>query len=495
MTRFVIAALLAALTGSAPWAGAEPAEVRPSDPRTMTFPIEPFTPPKAERVKLSNGIILYLLEDHELPIVNLTAMIRTGSLYDPPGKIGLAELTGTVMRTGGTASRSGDELDDELEFVGAELTSSVGQDAGWASLNVLTKDLPRGATLFAEMLIRPAFDPAKVDLAKKQAVEGIRRRNDHPGSIASREFNKLLFGPDHPYARESTEATVQAVTREDMAAFHRRYYHPNTVMLAATGDFQRVELIALLNETFDGWKTERVAWPKVPRVVEQPNARVNVIPRDVTQTHVRMGWLGVKQADPDFFALSLLNDILGGQAFTSRLFQEVRTRAGLAYSVGSVLVPGRFDRGTIFLYAQTKAESTTNAVASMRAEIERLIASPVSEKELADAKQAFNNSFVFSFSSPAQITNRQMSLEYYGLPADFLERFRSNIERVTSRDLLRVAKRHLTSDRLVILAVGDDRSFDKPLSTFGRVRIIELERFPASTESPPAQPAIRAPGQ
>lgn len=461
----------------------------------MTFPPESFTPPKAERVTLSNGMIVYLLEDRELPIVNLTAMIRTGSIYDPPERIGLADLTGIVIRTGGTASRSGNELDDELEFVGAELTSSIGQDAGWASLNVLTKDLPRGASLFAEMLMRPAFDPAKIDLAKKQAIEGIRRRNDHPSSIASREFTKLLYGPTHPYAREPTEATVNAVTRQDMIAWHRRYYHPNTVMIAATGDFRRDELLALLRRSFEGWTAAPVTWPPVPRVVEQRNARVNFIARDVTQTQVRMGWLGIKQSDPDFFAMSLLDDILGGQAFTSRLFQEVRTRQGLAYSVGSALQPGRFDRGTVFLYAQTKAESTTQAIASMRAEVQRLLASPVSDKELADAKQAFLNSFVFSFSSPAQITNRQMSLEYYGLPADFLDRFRANVERVTSRDLLRVAKRHLAPDRLVILAVGDDRSFEKPLSTFGAVRVIELGRAPGGLEAPADQPSLRAPAQ
>ncbi len=493
--RFWIAALLALLAASSAWAASGPAEARTPDPRTMTFPIEPFTPPKAERVALPNGMILYLLEDRELPIVNLTAMIRTGSLYDPPGKIGLAELAGTVIRTGGSASRPGDQLDDELEFVGAELTSSVGQDAGWASLNVLTKDLPRGAALFAEILMRPAFDPAKVDLAKKQALEGIRRRNDHPGSIVAREFNKLLFGPEHPYARESTEDTVRAVTRDDMVAFHRRYYHPNTVMVAATGDFERKALIALLSKAFAGWKSERVTWPTVPRVAEQTTARVNLIARDVTQTHVRMGWLGITQSDPDFFALSVLNDILGGQAFTSRLFQEVRTKEGLAYSVGSVVVPGRFDRGTVFLYAQTKAQSTTSAIASMRAQIERLQDAPVSERELADAKQAFNNSFVFSFSSSSQITNRQMSLEYYGLPADFLERFRANVERITARDLLRVAKRRLAPDRLVMLAVGDDRSFDQPLSVFGAVRVIELGGPAADAGSPAAPPAIRPPGQ
>lgn len=450
------------------------------DPRAMTFPATPFEPPRAERVVLPNGIILYLLEDHELPMVTLSAMIRTGSIYEPADKLGLASLTGTVMRTGGTASRSGDELDEELEFVGAELGSGIGLDAGSASLNVLTKDVDRGISLFAEMLMRPAFAPEKLDLAKKQTIEGIRRRNDSPGSIASREFSKLLYGPDHPYGRESTEATVNAITRDDVVAFHQRYYHPNTTMIAATGDFNRAEFVAVLTKAFEAWKPEQLTWPAVPPVKDRSGSPVNYVRREVTQTQVRMGHLAITQADPDFFAFSLLDDILGGQAFSSRLFQEVRTKSGLAYTVGSALLAGRFDRGTFFLYAQTKAGSTAQAISAMRAEFERIRTTPVSPKELDDAKQAFLNSFVFSFSSPAQIVNRQMSLEYYGLPADFLERFRANIEKVTVKDLARVAKRHLAPSRLVILAVGDERTFDKPLSTFGRVRTMSIDQPTAS---------------
>jgi len=461
---------------------AEPTAAQ-ADPRAMTFPATPFDPPQAERVVLSNGMILYLLEDHELPLVTLSAMIRTGSIYEPAEKMGLAGLTGTVMRTGGTASRTGDQLDEELDFVGAELNSGIGLDAGSASLNVLKKDLAQGTALFAEMLMAPVFASEKVDLAKRQAIEAIRRRNDNPGAIAAREFAKLLYGPEHPYARESMEATINAIRRDDLVSFHRRYYHPNTTMLAATGDFTRAELLTLLEQAFKPWKPERVTWPSVPPVKERPGSAVNVIRRDVTQTQIRIGLLAITQADPDYFALSLLDDILGGQAFSSRLFQEVRTKAGLAYSVGSVLNAGRFDRGTFFLYAQTKAESTAQAIAAMRSELARIRTAPVTARELEDAKQAFLNSFVFSFASPAQIVGRQMSLEYYGLPADFLERFRANVERVTTKDLARVARRHLRPERMVMLAVGDERAFDKPLSTFGSVRVIALDQ-PAAPSTP-----------
>jgi len=467
----VIAATILAVD-VAVWAAPNPNAS--DDPRTMTFPAVAFQPPKPDRIVLPNGIIVYILEDHELPIVNLSAMIRTGSLYEPADKIGLAGLTGAVMRTGGAGALTGEQVDEEIEFVGAEMESGIGLDAGSASLNVLKKDLPRGIALFSDMVMRPTFSQDKVDLAKKQAIEAIRRRNDHPAAIAGREFNKLLYGADHPYARESTEATITAMTREDLVAFHARYYHPNTTMIAVTGDVTRKEIARLLTRAFAAWKRQPVEWPPVPLVKDVEQSSVNYIAREITQTQVRIGFMGVTQGDPDYFAFSLLDDILGGQAFTSRLFREVRTQAGLAYSVGSALIPGHFDRGSFLLYAQTKAQTTGQAIAALLEELQRIRTAPITEQELDDAKQAFLNSFVFSFSTSSQIVGRQMSLEYYGLPADFLERFRSNVARVTVPDLERVALRYLQPQRMVVLAVGDQTKFDEPLSTFGSVREIVL---------------------
>lgn len=472
---FIVVMMLA--IGVTAWA--DQPLVGADDPRVLTFPPVPFQPPKPNRIVLPNGLIVYILEDHELPIVNLSAMIRTGSRYEPADKIGLASLTGTVMRTGGAGSLTGEQVDEEVEFVGAEMDSGIGLDAGSASLNVLKKDLARGVTLFADMLRHPTFAADKVDLAKKQAIESIRRRNDHPTAIAGREFGKLIYGADHPYARESTEATINAIARDDLVDFHSRYYHPNTTMIAVTGDVTRKEIVRLLTRAFAGWKPEKVEWSLVAPVKDLDGSSVNYIARDITQTQVRIGFLSVTQGDPDYFAFSLLDDILGGQAFTSRLFREVRTKAGLAYSVGSALIPGHFDRGSFLLYAQTKAQTTSQAVAAMLDEIRRIRTTPITAQELDDAKQAFLNSFVFSFATPSQIVGRQMSLEYYGLPADFLERFRSNVSRVTVVDLQRVAQRYLQPERMVVLAVGDQERFDKPLSTFGPVREIHLSQLAA----------------
>jgi len=449
------------------------------NPRTMKFDPVTFTIPEVERIVLENGIIVYLLPDPELPLVTVSAMIRTGAIYEPPDKVGLAALTGTVMRTGGTARMTGDQIDEELEFLAANVAIGIGSESGTASLDILKKDLEQGLAIFADMLRAPAFEPAKVELARRQALEAIRRRPDSPAGVAGREFRKLLYGADHPLGRESTIETVSRITREDLVAFHRQYFTPTGLILGVTGDFEKPAMLDALRKTFGDWKSQPVTLPAISPVTASPAAgssrSVNILSRDLTQTHLRVGNLSVKEDDPDFFALALLGDILGGNSFTSRLFQDVRSRQGLAYSVGSRLVPGNLGPGAFILYALTKGSSTHQALASMLDHMERLRQEPVTDDELKFAKDAFLNSFVFSFADAGLIVSRLMSLEYYGLPKDFLQRFRDSVVKLTKEDLLRVARKHLHPDRVVILAVGKDDDFEKPLSTFGQVRHLPLK--------------------
>ena len=446
-----------------------------ASPRTMVFSPVEFHPPKAERAVLENGMVLYLLEDHELPLVQINAMIRTGSVYEPADKIGLAGLTGAVMRTGGTASMSGDALDEELEFMAAELGSSIGPDAGIASLDILAKDLDRGLTLFADMLMHPAFPQDKLDLAKQQALESIRRRNDNPAGIASRQFRKRVYGEDHPLARESTVETIGRITRADLVAFHSRDYHPDAVILSLSGDFEKKEMIEKIRRAFAGWPEGRIDRPSLPPVPDAFKPSVNLVEKDISQTHLRIGHLGIRQDDPDYFAVSLLNDILGGGGFRSRLFKTVRTEGGLAYSVGSTFTPGNLEPGMFVAYGETKAGSTYQAISAIEREIQRIRTAPVKEEELRLAKDSFLNSFVFSFSDPAMIVDRQASLEYYGLPADFLERFRDSVVHVTRQEILDVAQKHLQPDGLIVLAVGRPDRFDRPLSGLGILNVIPLD--------------------
>ncbi len=449
--------------------------LRRINPKEMTFAPIVFQPPKADKVTLSNGMTVYLLEDHELPLIQLQATIRTGSIYEPADKIGLASITGSVMRSGGNRSHASEDLDEILDQIAAQLSVGIGRDSGSASLDTLKKDFDLGLQLFVETLRFPAFEAEKLTIAKNRALESIRRRNDQPSGIATREFFKQLYGEDNPYARERTIETIHAITRADLADFHQRYFAPNNMILGVTGDFEKAEMIAKLEKAFEGWAPTKIDLPAVAPVKERMNGAVYKISKSIPQTQVRIGHLGIKQANPDFFALSVMNDILGSGGLTSRLFQDVRTRQGLAYSVGSAFQPGKLERGFFLAYGATRAEKSLQAIHSMIRQIAIIREAEVTDEELSRAKEAFLNSFIFSFSSPAQIVGRQVSLAYYGLPEDFLEQYRDNVEKVTKADILRVAKKYLHPDRLIMMIVGDESLFDKPLTDLGKVEEIVLK--------------------
>src|SRR5881397_2168296 len=222
----------------------QPPPVTQTDPRQMRFEPVQFTPPEPQRLVLENGMVVYLLEDHELPLVTITATMRTGGWLDPADKVGLAGIAGTTMRTGGTKRMTAAEVDAELEQLAAHISVGIGTESGSAMLDVLRKDLTRGLRIFADILRTPAFDPARVELAKLQVIEAIRRRQDFPQSIAGREFEKMLYGPTHPFAREDTVASVSRITRDDLVAFHARTVHPNGIILGVTGDFNRAAMLA-----------------------------------------------------------------------------------------------------------------------------------------------------------------------------------------------------------------------------------------------------------
>lgn len=446
------------------------------DPRTMTFQPVEFSPPEPERMILENGMVVYLLEDHELPLVSVTVTMRTGSWLDPIDKIGLASMTGAVMRTGGGGGLSAEQVDAELEQFAGDVSIGIGRQSGSASLDVLSKDVPRGLEILAGLLRRPTFEPARVELAKLQAIEGIRRRQDNPGSIVGREFAKVLYGADHPSARESSLDSITRITREDLVTFHRDTIHPNGMILGVTGDFKKDEMLAALRKVFGDWKKGTVPELKIADVPEAELSRpvVRFVSKETSQTHLRLGHLSIKENDPDYVALAIANDILGGSSFRSRLFNDVRTKRGLAYSVGSRLNTGTHDQGVWLMRAETKLTSTQEVIERFVANIERMRAEPVSDTELAEAKEAYVNSFVFSFASPSAIVSRLVELEYDGLPKDFLQQLRTKVVALTKEQVQAAAKRHLRPDRLKIVAVGSGETLPKALATFGDVKEIKL---------------------
>lgn len=453
------------------WAG----DLAVGDPRSMTFPPVEFAPPEPSRVVLDNGLVVYLLEDHELPLVNLSAMMRTGGWLEAQDKIGLAALTGSVMRSGGGGGRTAEQVDEELEQFAIELSMSIGRHSGAASLDVLSKDLERGLKIFAGLLRQPAFEAPRVELAKLQAIEGIRRRQDHPGSIVGREFLKQLYGPEHPSARESTIESIKGITRDDLVAFHQRTVHPNGIILGVTGDFKRDEMLALLRATFGDWQKGEIPELNIADAREAGGPSiVRFVNKDTSQTHLRIGHLTIREDDPDYVPLAIANDILGGSSFRSRLFNDVRTKRGLAYSVGSRLSVGMHDQGVWLMRAETKLPSTQEVISRFVANMERMRTELVTDEELAEAKQAYVNSFVFSFASPAAVVGRFVELEYDGLPKDFLQQLRARVIALTKEDILRAAQKHFRPNRLTIVAVGPGEALPKLLSGFGEVKEIKL---------------------
>jgi zinc protease len=430
--------------------------------------------PDVEQMTLDNGMRLFLLEDHELPLINMSVMIRTGAVYEPAEKIGLASITGEVMRTGGTASKTGDQIDEELESIAASVETGIGLNVGSASMSVLKQDLDKGLSILADVLMNPAFREDKIQLAKIQTHSMIDRRNDSVGAVAGREFDKLIYGPASVYARHEEHATIASISRDDLVNFHRKYFGPNNAMLAVWGDFDTKQMIEKIEKAFEGWQKVALDLPEMPKVRYDFRKTVNVVRKDdVNQSNVYLGHIGGLMSDPDYFALIVMNRILGG-GFTGRLFKNVRSREGLAYSVFGAYSANYEYPGEFYVGCQTKSESTVHAIRAMIREVEKMQEAEVTDEELALAKDSFLNAFVFNFDTKGEIVNRLMTYEYFSYPADFLQRIKQNVEKVTKADVLRVARKHLQPDKLQILAVGRPDDFDEPLSVLGPVNEIDI---------------------
>jgi len=442
-------------------------------PEQLTIAPLAFNPPKAERYDGPNGMGVYLLTDKELPLVEINAWIRIGSIYEPAGKVGLARLAGEVMRTGGTKSMAPNALDEGLEFLAASVESGIGEEFGHVSMSCLKKDLPRVFALFSQVIQAPAYDPQRVELARNQLLEAIRRRNDNPEEVLRREFRTLLFGKDSPWARTPNAEDVKKIAREDLIEFHKRYIAPDRVLLAVSGDITRAELDALLDERFGGWQVKGAPLPPVAPLGADPPASVNLVDLKKSQSEIRVGHRGPRRGDPDEAVFEAFNEIFGG-GMTSRLYADIRSTRGLAYSVYGFLLPGR-DRGFFITSAGTKAGSTAETVAALIAQIRGLNGNPPTAKELEESRSALINQFVFNYDSPGKIVNRRAELELMGYPPDYLETWLGRVRAVTVEDLRRVIAKTVRPDNLIVLVVGDPKAFDKPLDQFGTARKIEIE--------------------
>ncbi len=450
------------------------ADQAPANPRTMTFPPLNFQIPKAERVLLECGMPVYLLRDSELPIITMSAMVHVGMVYEPAAKAGLASMVGSVMRSGGAGGVAPEALDDELEFMASSVESSIGNDMGTVSLTTLRKNFSRSLQIFSDVLLRPDFTEKRIEIARKHIIEGLRRQNDDPKDIAEREINRVLYA-GHPLGSAVTHDSATAINRQDLRDFHQQYYRLDNMLLAVSGNFERSEILQELNRIFKaGTAPVRTRLPRVPQPQMALTQELLYGKKDVSQTVIRMGHLGLTKDSPDIYAVRLLDYILGG-SFTSRLTMEVRTNQGLAYSVGSHFDIGRHFTGTFIAETETKAESTVKTVSLMKKIIADITTAAVTEEELKGAREYLINSFMFGFTSPSTIVNQRARLEFYGYPDGYLEKYRDNIAQVTRADILKAARTYLHPDAFKLVIIGNAEKFDKPLSTLGTIRELDLK--------------------
>lgn len=452
---------------AAPAPAPKPKPAAPSVANLKYPPLKPVSIPTVEQTTLPNGLKLYLLEDHELPLVSGVALVRTGNLFDPPDRVGLATVTGEVLRSGGTREKTGDEIDERLESMAAAIESGIDETYGSVSFSALKQNTDEVVQLFHDLLTSPEFRADKLELIKGQLRSSIARRNDDPAGIASREFASLVYGRHTPYGATMEYETVDRIRREDLVAFYQRYYFPANVMLALRGDFSAAEMRARIEKVFGGWAHKQEPVPSFPPVDHKAKPGIYVgAKKGLPQTFFTGGHLGGKLNDKDYPALEVAADILGG-GFSSRLFQRVRSRMGAAYSIGSDWGAAFHHPGLFTISGSTRGSSTTVTLKAVREEMEGMRSEEVSNSELADARDRVLNSFVFNFDTKAKTLNRLLTYEYYGYPKDFIQQYQKAVAAVTRADVLRVAREHFHPDQMVIVAVGDPGDFQQTLGTLG----------------------------
>ncbi len=447
-----------------------------------TPPLPAFHPAQPKRIELSNGMVIFLQEDHELPLINGSARIRGGTRDEPATKTGLANNFGKVWRTGGTKAQTGDQLDDFLEVRAAKVESSGGPDSTSISLSCLKGDFDEVFQVFVDLLQNPEFRPDKLDLAQRQANAAISRRNDNIGQIAQRESAELAYGVNNPYARQPEYATIAAITRQDLLDWHQKYVQPNRIILGLSGDFDSVAMEAKLRTAFDSW----------PKGDDLPKAEVSYDPAkpgfyeiakdDVNQTSIQMIGLGTTRNNPDYYAIAVFNEAFGG-GFSSRLFNDIRTKRGLAYAVGGEIGANFGHPGILNFVAATKSQSTVETIKALDEAIDNLNQHPITDDEIKQAKDAILNAFIFRLDSPDKVLAERMTYEFYGYPADWLDKLPAEIQKVTTADVKRVAEKYVHRDRLAVLVVGNTRQFGQPLTSLGTVKEIDITIPPPVTAS------------
>ncbi|MFC1561784.1 M16 family metallopeptidase [candidate division KSB1 bacterium] len=422
-------------------------------PRPENFTYEPldFTPPNAEefRTVLSNGLVVYIAENHEIPWLDVSLMVRTGPFLEPANKIGVEDFTSTVMRTGGTRSMTGEEINERMDFLAGSVSAT--------RLSIHTRHMDEGFSIWMDILNNPAFPEDKLRREKDSELNAYRNRNKNVSSVGGRAFNELVYGENSPITRNMTDRTINNITRTDLVNWHRRYWGANNAILVISGDFDRDAMLQKLESTFGTWRDAEKSVPQIPDITQAAEAGVYMIEPEVipNQGVIRIGHLGLMQSDPDYPAVDIMNYILGGGSFSSRIMKIVRSDNGLAYSTGSRFSGGTLYPGTFTASCQTKNSTVVFAAQLMLNEIERIREEPVSPEDIDFAKTARISAFPSQFATTERMLSNFARLEFNGQPLDYYDTYVGNYEKVTLDDIQRVAQKYLRPENMIIMVAGN----------------------------------------
>lgn len=446
------------------------------DPRKMTFPPVEATLPEIQEFTTSNGIQVIFIENHELPLVEVQAQLAGGWVYMSPDKVGLVNLFCDVLRTGGAGERSGDEINDYLESRAASVETWGGRLATGAGMSCLKEDFDGVLQVMGDIFTAPKFAQEKLELHRNLRLEQVRRENDNPQAIVSREFTKGLY-PNSILGVNADEASYNGITRDDLLAFWKTYYHPNNVILSVTGDLTRQELEIALDQVFGDWPQAELQIPEVPEIESVTTSRVILVKKEIVQSNIRVGMLSLLQdTHPDRFAVSVMNYILGAGGFKSRLTEKIRSDEGLAYSVWSNFsagwqLPGVFQAGT-----ETKGETTHRALELLVQEITRMNEAGITPAEFDRARASIINRDVFKYDEPNKIARQLLNLKFEGKPRSYLTDAVKGYQSLTLEEVNAAARKYLRPEQLLIMVVGNPDLFEKPIDDFGKVKVIDLEQ-------------------
>jgi len=444
------------------------------DPKTLQFADLEFKAQKPGTAAVKKGVTFYFKEDHEQPVINGSIIIKTGTLYEPADKVGLASLAMRMLKAGGTKTLTPDALEEKLDFLGSTVGSYAGLEYSEISLWTLSKNFDETWKVLLDILYNPAFDQGRFDTEKKKDLESIRRRFDYPTSLGFSLYTELVYGKEFPEARRTTSAGINAITLDDIKAFYEKNIRDKEIIIAFTGDFKQAQALALLKKSFKDWKGNAPAKPDVLKAALAAKPGVYLVDKpDMTQAVILMGHLGLNNLDPDNVEVGIFNFILGTGSFNSRLMREVRSNRGLAYSTGGMIGLGR-DKGMFYIFCMTKSQSAGEAIKLMRDISADMTKNPVTAEELEVAKKYEVNAFVHKFDSAQAVVSQAIYLKLDGYPDNYLDTYLPRIRKVDAARVLAIGKKAVHPDGIVILVVGKKAEVIDQLKALGMGEVTEL---------------------